>query len=81
MGRQDTSPFARALRRVEEFSEKHVAVLPEKPGAELLTYLSLMTGEDAQKIARLYDWIIATARLDTVREAAPSALVGFAEEK
>jgi len=74
------SPYRQALERVENFSEKQVAVLPEQPGAEMLRYVAQLTGEDADKLARLYAYFISLGRLDAYPEAPPGAAAGFAEE-
>ncbi len=77
---RDNSPFARALAQVADFSEKEVAVLPENPGREMLHYAASVTGEDADKLARLYQVFISLARLDKFNQDLPSAASGFAEE-
>ena len=80
MNQRDTSPFARALAQVETFSEKEVAVLPEKPGKEMLAYVASMTGEDPAKLARLYEIFVAAGRLDKFRQPLATGTAGFAEE-
>jgi len=73
------SPFERALKEVENFSEKAVAVMPEKPGEEMLRYIAHVTGEDLDKLRRIYELFLTVGRLDAFgKSAAPSA--GFAEE-
>jgi hypothetical protein len=77
----DNSPFARALKTVESFSDCAVAVLPEMASGELVSYIAKATGEDPQKIARLYDMIINAARLDKYTQEMLSGTTGFAEEE
>ena len=73
--------ISRALRDVAQFSEKNVAVLPEKPGMELIKYLAQVTSLDADLIARLYDLFISHARVDKYTEGTLSGHIGFAEDK
>lgn len=80
MDNSDGSLFTRALKTVETFSEKNVAVLPETPSVELLSYLAAVTGQDAQMIARLYEVIINAARLDKYTQDTLSGQIGFAED-
>ncbi len=80
MDTRDTSPFSRALAQVEAFSEKAVAVMPEKPGKEMLAYVSQITGEDPEKLARLYQVFVSMGRLDKFEQEIPSGMAGFAED-
>ncbi len=73
------TPFARALASVENFSDKAVAILAETPSEEMLRYVAHVTGEDVDKLRRLYELFLVTGRLDEWGKAGvPSA--GFAEE-
>jgi hypothetical protein len=80
MHSDDPSPITRALKTVETFSEKDVAVLPEKASRDLVSYLASVTGEDSDKIRRLYNLIIAMGRMDKYTEGLFTGDVGFAEE-
>lgn len=80
MDQKETSLFARAMAEVERFSEKNVAILPEKPCKEMLSHLAAVTGEDVDKLRRLYDLFIASARLDKYTSETLSGQIGFAEE-
>lgn len=80
MSDRDASPYQRALAQVENFSETDVAVLPAKPGAEMLAYIAQLTGEDADKLARLYAYFISVGRLDGYSQVPFSELGGFAED-
>jgi hypothetical protein len=73
------SLFERALAQVEAFSDKNVAVMPEKPGAEMLNYIAHVTGEDTDKLKRLYELFLATGRLDAFGKHEPVS-AGFAED-
>jgi hypothetical protein len=77
---RDTSPFSRALAQVEAFSEKGVAVMPETASKELISYVSSITGEDAEKLARLYEIFLSAGRLDKFQQPLSTAVAGFAEE-
>ncbi len=74
------TPFQRALNAVSDFSEPHVAVLPEKPSVEMLDYIASLTNEDADKLARLYQLFLAYGRLDKFQPEITTGLAGFAEE-
>lgn len=74
------SPLSRALAAVERFSDEAIAVVPEAPGMELLQYVSHMTGEDIEKLARLYQIFISAGRLDSFEPEVFTGLTGFAEE-
>lgn len=77
---RDSTPYRRALAQVEGFSEQAVAVLPEKPGTEMLRYIAQLTGEDEAKLARLYAYFISLGRLDGYAQEPGSELTGFAED-
>ena len=77
----DSPLFERALAAVEQFSDKAVAVLPETPTVEMLNYVAHVTGEDADKLRRLYELFLAVGRLDSFSSGTVSGTVaGFAEE-
>ena len=80
MAKRTLTTFQRALDDVADFSEQSVAVMPENPGAELLRYVAKMTGEDTEKLARLYAYFIAAGRLDGYAQEEVLAVGGFAEE-
>lgn len=78
----DSPIFERALAAVEGFSEKSVAVLPEQPSVEMLNYVAHVTGEDKDKLRRLYELFLAVGRLDSFSSGALSgSSAGFAEEE
>jgi len=73
-----TNFLARALAAVEDLSDSQVAILPERPSAEMLNYIAHVTGEDMDKLRRLYELFLSTGRLDAFSKTqVPSA--GFAE--
>ena len=74
------TPFARALRSVEAFSDRAVAVLPETPSEEMLAYIAHVTGEDGDKLRRLYELFLATGRLDQLGSNGLPPSGGFAED-
>jgi hypothetical protein len=74
------TPFARALASVEEFSDKAVAVMPETPSEEMLRYVAHVTGEDIEKLYRLYQMFLTTGRLDQLGSACLLPSAGFAED-
>lgn len=74
------TPFARAFAAVEHFSEKSVAVLPERPSRDMIAHAAQITGEDADKLARLYQLFVSMGRLDKFSQELPSGTTGFAEE-
>lgn len=77
----DSPLFERALAAVEKFSEKSVAVLPETPSTEMLNYVAHVTGEDVDKLRRLYELFLATGRLDSFSaDAISGSTAGFAED-
>lgn len=79
MSDQPISPYERALASVEKFSDKAVAVLPEKPDEEMLRYIAHVTGGDIDKLRRIYELMISVGRLDSFGSgSAPSG--GFAED-
>ena len=73
------SLFERALAQVENFSDKNIAIMPEIPGTEMLNYIAHVTGEDVDKLRRLYELFLATGRLDAFGRHEPVS-AGFAEE-
>ena len=73
------SPFERALASVAEFSDKNIAVMPETAGVEMLNYIAHVTGEDVDKLRRLYELFLATGRLDAFGRHDPVS-AGFAED-
>jgi hypothetical protein len=76
------NPFSlieRALAQVEAMSDKNIAVMPEKPGAEMLNYIAHVTGEDIDKLKRLYELFLATGRMDAFGKH-ESVTSGFAED-
>lgn len=73
------SLFDRALSAVETFSDKNIAILPETPGIEMLNYIAHVTGEDVDKLRRLYELFLATGRLDAFGRHDP-VTAGFAED-
>lgn len=75
-----SSPFLRALASVEGFSSQAVAVMPESPTAEMLRYIAHVTGEDEEKLQRLYQMFITTGRLDQLGSTGLPPVAGFAEE-
>lgn len=75
-----STPFTRALTSVENFSDKAVAVMPETPAEEMLRYVAYVTGEDMDKLRRLYEIFLMTGRLDQFSNAALPPSAGFAEE-
>lgn len=77
----DSPLFERALVAVQQFSDKAVAVLPETPNAEMLNYVAHVTGEDVDKLRRLYELFLAVGRLDSFSsDAVSGATAGFAED-
>lgn len=77
----DSPLFERALAAVEQFSDKAVAVMPEIPNAEMLNYVAHVTGEDVDKLRRLYELFLAVGRLDSFSsDAVSGASAGFAED-
>lgn len=74
------TPFQRALGAVGEFSEPHVAIVPEKPTVEMLSHIAAVTGEDADKLARLYQLFLIYGRLDKFQPGTMTGPSGFAEE-
>lgn len=69
----------RALTVVEGFSDRAVAVLPEAPSEEMLRYVAHVTGDDPERLRRIYQLFLETGRLDAFqRPGAPAA--GFAED-
>lgn len=69
----------RALGAVEGFSDQHLAILPETPPTELLNYVAHITGDDVDKLRRLYQIFVSVGRLDSFgRDSSPGA--GFAED-
>ncbi len=77
----DSPLFERALTAVEHFSDKAVAVLPETPTVEMLNYVAHVTGEDADKLRRLYELFLAVGRLDSFSSGTLSGNVaGLAED-
>lgn len=73
------SLFERALAQIDGFSDKNIALMPEIPGAEMLNYIAHVTGEDVDKLRRLYELFLATGRLDAFGRHEPVS-GGFAEE-
>lgn len=73
------SLIERALAQVENFSDKNIAVMPETPGTEMLNYIAHVTGEDKDKLRRLYELFLATGRLDAFGRHEP-VTAGFAED-
>ncbi len=80
MTKRALSPYERALAEVEGFSETAVAVLPETPPLEMLRYVAQLTGEDADKLAKLYAYFVSLGRLDGYAQEPDSGLSGFAED-
>lgn len=80
MDKQNATPFMRALASVEGFSDKAVAVLPETPSLDMLGYVAHVTGEDMDKLKRLYELFVTTGRLDQLGSTGLPASGGFAEE-
>ena len=77
---RDLSPYQKALAQVDAFSETDVAVLPSKPSMEMMRYIASLTGEDPEKLARLYAYFVSVGRLDGYVQLPPSDVSGFAEE-
>lgn len=71
--------LARALAEVDRFSDKNIAVLPERPCEEMLKYIAHTTGEDVDKLRRLYELFLATGRLDSFGSNSLPPSAGFAE--
>lgn len=81
MNYNKNSPFMRALSQVEAFSDKAVAVMPEVPNTEMLRYVAHVTGEDTDKLKRIYELFVATGRLDSFDPGViAGASAGFAED-
>mgnify|MGYP000977473121 FL=1 len=57
-----------------------MAILPETPSQEMLRYVAHVTGEDVDKLRRLYEMFLATGRLDELGKSGLPPSAGFAEE-